>query len=272
MIHAGFGIVYAPLEISDNAVGFSPNTGFSSSTSWNTSLNGGLNPNNLLHNPYPQGLVSPRGSTLGAGPSLGQSISVWDAHAKTPITYQWNFGVERQLPANLKVDASYIGTRGLHLTSDYQLDSLNPSYLSLGTALQTSVPNPFQPYVKIGALSNATITRQQLLLPYPQFTGVLEENATWGGSNYQAAQVKINKLPTHGVSFLVAYTFSKWMSNVPSADAAIGTTNSTGVHNYYDLAAENSLSEDDFPQSLIVNVVADLSFGVENICWAMLTL
>lgn len=165
------------------------------------------------------------------------------------------------MPANLKVDASYIGTRGLHLTSDYQLDSLNPSCLSLGTALQTSVPNPFQPYVKIGALSNATITRQQLLLPYPQFTGVLEENATWGGSNYQAAQVKINKLPTHGVSFLVAYTFSKWMSNVPSADAAIETTNSTGVQNYYDLAAENSLSEDDFPQSLIVNVVADLPFG-----------
>jgi hypothetical protein len=59
----------------------------------------------------------------------------------------------------------------------------------------------------------------------------------------------------------LAYTFSKWMSNVPSADAAIGTTNSTGVQNYYDLAAENSLSEDDFPQSLIVNVVADLPFG-----------
>lgn len=261
VIHTGFGIVYAPLEISDNAVGFAPNTGYSSSTSWSTSLNGGLTPNNLLHNPYPQGLVAPSGNTLGAGTSLGQSISVWDAHQKTPTTYQWNFGVERQLPGSLKVDASYVGTRGLYLTNDFQLDSLNPSYLSLGTGLQTQVANPFQPYVSIGTLSSATVAQRQLLLPYPQFTGVLEENATWGDSDYQAAQVKINKLPTHGISFLVAYTFSKWLSNVPSADAAIGTTNSTTVQNYYDLAAEKSLSEDDFPQSLIANAVADLPFG-----------
>lgn len=261
VLHAGAGIVYAPLEISNNAVGFAPNTGYSSSTSWETSQNGGLNPLNLLSNPYPQGLVQPTGNSLGAGTALGQSIGVWDAHPKTPETYQWNFGIQRQLPSDITVEAAYVGTRGLHWTNNLSLNQLNPSYLSMGTTLQKQVANPFQPYVSIGTLSGATVTQQQLLLPYPQFTGVTVENATWGSSDYQSGQFKVNKQTTHGVSFLAVYTISKWLANSPGADAPIGTNNGTSVQNYYNLKAERSLSENDIPQALIFNSVIELPFG-----------
>jgi len=261
VVRGGYGIVYAPLELSNNAVGFVPNTGFSSTTTWETSLNGGLNPYDLLSNPYPQGLVKPNGSSGGAGTSLGQSLSVWDAQPKTPRSYQWNFGIQRQLPSNILAEAAYVANRGLHLTHNFAMDTLNPQYLSMGTSLQTKVPNPFQPYVTIGALSQSTVTKQQLLLPFPQFTGVSPENQTWGWSNYQSAQFKVNKRTTHGISMLAVYTISKWISNVTSQDAPIGTTNNTAVQNWYDLAAEKSLSENDIPQSLILNVVADLPFG-----------
>lgn len=261
VLHAGAGIVFAPLEISNNAVGFAPNTGYSSSTSWETSQNGGLNPHNLLSNPYPQGLVQPSGNSLGAGTAMGQSIGVWDAHPKTPETYQWNVGIQRQLPSSLTVEAAYVGTRGLHWTNNLSLNQLDPAYLSKGTALQNQVANPFQPFVKIGALSSATVTQQQLLLPYPQFTGVTVENATWGSSSYQSGQFKVNKHMTHGVSFLAVYTISKWLANAPGADAPIGTNNSTSVQNYYNLKAEKSLSENDIPQALIFNSVIELPFG-----------
>jgi hypothetical protein len=261
VIHAGAGIVYAPLEISNNAVGFAPNTGYSSSTSWETSQNGGLNPYNLLSNPYPQGLVQPTGNSLGAGTALGQSIGVWDAHPKTPETYQWNLGIQRQFPSNMTVEAAYVGTRGLHWTNNLSLNQLNPSYLGMGTALQNPVANPFQPFVSIGALSGATVTQQQLLLPYPQFTGVTEENATWGSSSYQSGQFKVNKHTTHGISFLAVYTISKWLANAPGADAPIGTNNGTSVQNNYNLRAEKSLSENDIPQALIFNSVIELPFG-----------
>jgi Carboxypeptidase regulatory-like domain len=261
VVRGGFGMVYAPLELSNNAVGFAPNTGYSSSTSWNTSQNGGLNPYNVLSNPYPQGLVKPTGNSLGAGTSLGQSLSVWMQNPKTPRSYQWNFGIQQQLPSNILVEAAYVANRGLHLTHNFSDDVLNPQYLSMGTALQAQVPNPFQPFVTVGALSNAKVTEQQLLLPYPQFTGLTIENATWGGSNYQSAQFKLNKRPTHGVSLLAVYTISKWLANMTVSDAPVGTTNNTAVQNWYDLAAEKSLSENDIPQSLIANVVADLPFG-----------
>jgi len=261
VVRGGFGMVYAPLELSNNAVGFAPNTGYSSSTTWETSLNGGLNPDNLLSNPYPQGLVKPTGNSLGAGTSLGQSLSVWQQNPKTPRSYQWNFGIQQQLPSNILVEAAYVANRGLHLTHNFSADTLNPEYLSMGTALQTQVPNPFQPYVSVGSLSNAKVTQQQLLLPYPQFTGLSIENDTWGGSNYQSVQFKVNKRPTHGVSILAVYTVSKWLSNMTAADAPIGTTNNTAVQNWYDLAAEKALSENDIPQSLIVNVVDELPIG-----------
>lgn len=261
VIRGGFGTSYAPLEISNSAVGFAANTGFGSTTAWNVSNNGGLNPANLLSNPYPQGLLQPSGASLGAGTSLGQSISVWDRNPKTPQSYQWNVGIEQQFPSDVVFNLSYVADRGLHLTDIFQLNQLNASYLSLGTALTSQVSNPFRPFVSIGALSNPTVTKQQLLLPYPQFTGVTDINATWGKSNYQAMQATLNKRMTHGVSFLVAYTWSKWMSNVPNEEAQIGSANVSSVQNYGNLAAEYSLSETDQPQNIVANTVVRLPFG-----------
>lgn len=261
VVRAGAGVMYAPLEISNNAVGFSPNIGFSSSTSWEATTNGGLIPENLLSNPYPQGLVQPAGSSLGAATSLGQALSVWDAHPDTPQSYQWSFGIQQQLPSNTLVEASYVASRGLHLAHNFNINTLDPKYTSLGTGLQSEVANPFQPFVSIGVLSQPTVTQLQLLLPYPQFTGISVENMTWGGSNYQSAQFKVNKRTSHGISLLAAYTISKWMSNITSQDANIGPTNNTGVQSFYDLAAEKALSENDIPQSLILNAVVDLPFG-----------
>lgn len=261
VVRGGAGLVYAPLEISDNAVGFTPTTGFSSTTNWVTSLNGGLNPYNLLSNPYPQGLVSPTGSSLAAATGLGQSVSVWTAHPKTPLSYQWNFGIQQQLPSSVLVEAAYVASRGEHLTHNFDHNALSPEYLSMGGALQSKVANPFQPFVSIGALSQPTVTQEQLLLPFPQLTGLNAVNETWGDSSYESAQFKVNKRTTHGISMLAVYTISKWLSDVTVADAPIGPTNNTGVQNWYDLRAEKSLSENDMPQVLILNVVAELPFG-----------
>jgi hypothetical protein len=261
VVRGGFGTSYAPLEISNSAVGFTANTGFGSATAWNVSNNGGLNPANVLSNPYPQGLLQPSGSLLGAGTSLGQSVSVWDSNAKTPQTYQWNVGVEQQFPSEIVLNVAYVADRALHLTNVFQLNQLNSSYLRLGTGLTTQVANPFQPFVSIGTLSNATVAKQQLLLPYPQFTGVTEINATYGKSNYQAMQVTVNKRITHGISFLVDYVWSKWMSNVPNEEAQIGSANVSTVQDNGNLAAEYSLSETDQPQNIVMNAVVKLPFG-----------
>ena len=132
VIRGGAGIFYAPLQISNNAVGFSPSSGFSASTAYTSSTNGGLTPFTTLSNPFTSGIVAPSGSSLGAATFLGQTLTVWDSHPVMPRSYQWNFDVQQQLPWSVLFDVAYVGNRGVHLAGDRQIDTLPSSYLSLG--------------------------------------------------------------------------------------------------------------------------------------------
>ena len=234
-VRGGFGMSYAPLEIANNAVGFSPSLGFASSTSWNTSNDGGYTPANVLSNPFPQGLVAPNGARLGAATQLGQSITVWNHNPPTPLSTQWNLDVQQQLHPTLLLDVGYSASRGEHLTGTFDRNTLNPSYLALGTGLTTQVANPFAGQITVGTLSNARVAQRQLLLPFPQFLSVQEVNNPYGSSIYHSLQTKLVKRTSKGLTFLASYTWSKLISNVNGQNAPIGPTDNTGVQNYYNL-------------------------------------
>jgi hypothetical protein len=260
-VRGGFGMSYAPLEIANNGVGFSPSLGFASSTNWNTSNDGGFTPANLLANPFPQGLVAPTGARLGAGTQLGQALTVWNHNPPTPLSTQWNLDVQQQISPTLLFDLGYSGSRGEHLTGTFDRNTLDPKYLALGAGLTTQVANPFAGQVAVGTLSNARVAQRQLLLPYPQFLSVQEVNNPYGSSIYHSLQTKLVKRTSKGLTFLASYTWSKLISNVNAQNAPIGPTNNTGVQNYYDLAAERSVSELNQPHNFIGNVVYELPFG-----------
>ena len=260
-VRGGFGMSYAPLEISSNAVGFSPSLGYASTTSWNTSNDGGYTPANLLRNPFPQGLVQPTGNSLGAATQLGQALTVWNHNPPTPLAIQWNLDVQQQFGHSILFDLGYSGSRGKHLTGTFDRNTLNPTYLSLGTGLTTQVTNPFQPFVTIGTLANAKVAQRQLLLPYPQFLGVQDVNNPYGASSYNSLQTKLVKRMSGGLTFLASYTWSKLISNVNAQNASIGTTDNTGVQNYYNLRGERAVSELNQTHNLIVNGVYELPFG-----------
>jgi hypothetical protein len=251
---------YAPLEITNNNLGFTPSLGYASSTAWNSSNDAGLTPANLLRNPYPQGLVQPTGNSLGAATQLGQDITVWNHNPRTPLTLQWNLDVQQQFPANFLFDVGYSASRGEHLTSTIALNQLDPKYLALTTGLTTQVANPFKPFVSIGTLSNATVAQRQLLLPYPQYLSVTEVNNPFGSSTYHSLQSKFVKRMSYGVTLLASYTWSKLISNV-NAQASPNGSGTTSPQNSYDLRAERSVSELDQPHNLVLNGVWQLPIG-----------
>ena len=89
-------------------------------------------------------------------------------------------------------------------------------------------------------LNNATVQREQLLRPFPQYCSVAEQQATNGDSYYDALQLTYTHRFSAGFSVLASYTFSKFIDNVAGNN---GWANSgpTSIRNYYDLAAEKSV-------------------------------
>jgi hypothetical protein len=256
VLRGGTGLFYAPLEISNSNTGTTPSQGFSSTTTYVGSLDG-LTPFNYLRNPYPNGLVQPTRSSLGAATFLGQNLTVWDTHARTPYAAQWNADVQRRLPGDFILDVAYAGNRGIKLARTRELNALNPQYLPMGTALQRQITNPFASIITSGTLSQSTVRAQQLLLPYPQFTGVLVMNSTSGNSSYHSVQVKLEKRFSQGVSLLIAYTGAKLLTDSGSSLA----WGDESVQNWYNLNAERSVSDLDQSRQVAASFVAELPFG-----------
>ena len=172
VIRGGYGIFMGPVYGSGYNNGEVPITGWQGSTPWVTSLDG-VTPNNLLGNPYPNGFVFATGNSLGLATDLGQGVSGAIRTRKTSYSEQWNLDFQHTLPGQILFDLAYVGSHAVHLYGDYNANQLPDQYLSMGSALQQQVSNPFygNPLITPGALSGPTVAQSQLLLPFPQFTG-----------------------------------------------------------------------------------------------------
>jgi len=108
-------------------------------------------------------------------------VSQWmvDPNFRTPVYDQWNVGIQRELPANMTLDANYVGSNGRH--EDW------------GPALNVPQPGP---------------GNQQARRPYPYMQPQWFDQSV-GDSRYNALQVTVRERATHGITFLAAYTLSK---------------------------------------------------------------
>jgi hypothetical protein len=266
VLRSGFAILY-PGTTADNSGNFPTVQGFNPlSSAINTA--DGFTPFNqpnragLLSNPYPNGLSPVVGSQLGALTAVGDSNTGFLRNDKHPYYEQWNFGVQRQLPGNMLIEAAYVGAHGVHLAdfAGAAYNALPDQYLSLGNALYESLPNPF--YGKVPATSSLgaseTTTRMQLLLPHPYFTGLTGQAAHIATSRYNGVQIKADKRFSHGLSSLVSYTFSKNMDNASTTDGLSGL----GHQDSNNRSLDNSVSAFDRSHVLNINFSYELPFGV----------
>ena len=95
---------------------------------------------------------------------------------------------------------SYIGARGDHLPLGGTVDTalnvnqLDPKYMALGSQLNAAVPNPFFGNAAAGPLATqATLTRAQLLRPYPQFLNVQRPAGLRGHQPLQRRRRRVGK-------------------------------------------------------------------------------
>lgn len=186
------------------------NTGFQLSTPY-VATDGAVIPNQTrISNPYPDGIRQPYGRSLGLGTLVGQSISFTNPDRVIPKVHQYSFGFEHELPWRTVVELTYAGSRSRSLETSKQIDALTADqFAQFGATLNGTVANPFAGLLPGTGLNAATTTRQQLLRPYPQFTGITENRLPYGQSWYNSLQMRAEKRLSTGLQFLVTYTFSK---------------------------------------------------------------
>ena len=197
-------------------------TGFTATTSYVNSLDGGVTPNPQapLSNPYPNGIQTPTGASLGLATQLGFGAAFDQPTRRLPRQWQFSFGIQRLLPARTVLDVKYVGSRTRNLALATQWDYIPETQRALGQAnpgyLNNLVPNPFYGVLPASSAlaASATLPAWRLMVPYPGFNGVNEQTNPAGKVRYDGLQVQVEKRAfegswTGGMTFILAYTYSK---------------------------------------------------------------
>ncbi|MEO8657216.1 MAG: TonB-dependent receptor [Bryobacteraceae bacterium] len=262
VMRAGFGLFYTPAIEFGDYEGLSMN-GFTQSTPYVGSVDG-ITPTDLLRNPFPKGLLLPAGKAAGALTNVGQSTNAVLRGRPTPYVEQWTYGLQYEVLPQTVLEASYVGNHGVKLLyAGFEMNSLDPTYLSLGNTLNDPVANPFYGHIAVGPLSGPTIPRGQLLRPYPQFDSVSAVQPPSGMSTYQALNLSLNRRFSQGLQFLVTFTASKYLAT-PEGNEGWAAGNAQGVRNWYDTSLEKSLMSNDIPKSFVSSFIYELPVGTKK--------
>jgi carboxypeptidase family protein len=256
VVRGGWGLYTSPFVFSNGI----NQMGYSQSTPFTASQNNGLTFLSTLSNPYPSGTLQPVGNSLGPNTFLGQSFSTSPTRV-APVDFQnpqlsrYLVNVQRELPAQWLLEVGYAGSHGYNLTTNEELNAIPAQYLSSSQArdqanvdfLAALVANPFAGGLLPTGFTAATVARSQLLRPFPQFNNV-PIYGDEGTSQYDSAQMKIEKRFTHGYSIIGTYTFSHFTDRVFRLNPT-------------DPGFENRLARDDVPHRVTTSLLYELPFG-----------
>jgi hypothetical protein len=243
VLRGGYGLIYAQTFDDPGAA-----PGFSQRTPMVTFIRTGI-PQNILTNPFPDGIQQPVGNTQGLATFLGQGFNVSDVNRVVPWTHQFSFEIQRELPGQFLVTAAYVGNRARGFSVTKGINEIPRDAFALGaTELSRNVNNPLAGLIPGTSLNGATVQRQQLLRPFIQFLGINELNRSEGQSKYDSFQLMLYKRLSRGLNFSVAYTNSKTIEKASYANAQ-------------DSELEKLIAAWDVPQSLQINGVYELPFG-----------
>lgn len=262
VIRAGYQIGYDSFfnNIASNAAASSPNV-ISTST---PSVVTGSSPRGLANfsSQFPAMAAS-------LSPLTGQNLI--DPGLVNPYYQRWSLGFQRQMPLNLIMDVSYVGSSGSRL---YISEDANPFFLNpaLRGPIPAGYPTNCTPGANITTAAQATArfpigTLCPLSGRLDNLQGGRQVRTNGGHSSYHAGQLEVRRRFADNFSVTGAYTFSKNLSN---ADEVFGT----GVGSSGSLFAlpavlggdrfEKALSQNDRTHRAVFTYVFEIPFMREQ--------
>jgi outer membrane receptor protein involved in Fe transport len=260
-VRAGYGLFFLPLGLEPTIV----------TTPFNFTVvadvfNPDYTPRTTLSNPFPAGVARPASADRVTDGTyrLGTNSNIVLRNQPAFYVQQWNFAIGRQLNWATVIDATYYGSRGVHLPiPGMELNQIDPRHLAQGGAWLTElVPNPYFGEIAGGLLSQRNVPRMQLLKPFPQFASPTTANAFGGSLNYvrppvgdsvyHAATLRFERRFTKGFSLTAHYTVSKLIDTGGAGNGA-AFLDPSALRDIYNTRLERSVGSFDVPQRLVLS-------------------
>jgi hypothetical protein len=171
------------------------------------------------------------------GPCQGTGTLVFsiDPRIRTPRVTEWVLDIQRQLTNNLVLEAGYTGNEGHKLQRARQRN---------------------QAILRSSAADATTFDQRR---PWPGFPGRLQDIEGDVNANYNAANVKLTQRFSHGLTYMVGYTWGK------SIDSGSGVRPGGGDAfdrvTSYDDHRERALSQFDTHRRMVASILYELPVG-----------
>ena len=181
--------------------------------------------------------LTPGFGAVRLGQSPVESVEFFQPGPRdTSYLMSFNFNIQRQLPAQMIVEAGYLSTLGHKLASpaNLTLNQVRPDLMGPGNA--------------------------QARRPFPQFTDVVQIAQPIGNSNYHAMNIKVDKRYSKGLHFQTNYTWARGIDDVESR-GELGGNPGSALANVYNRRADRGLSGNSIKHRLISSVVWELPVG-----------
>jgi hypothetical protein len=222
IVRAGYGIFTASVGVSYTNTN---QTGFSQSTPIQASLDNGLTYRATIADPFPTGLIQPVRSSSGLSTNLGQGVSFFGDKRPHPYSQRWSVGMQRQLPFQAMIEASYVGNRNTRFGVNRELSYTPAQYLSTSPVrdqatidyLGKTFPNP---YAGLNPIYGSVISRGSLLRNYSEFSSVQYQLDPIGYSWYHSLQTRVERRLANSWTLQASYTWSKAMEAAEFMNAA----------------------------------------------------
>ena len=203
-VRAGFGMAYDVLFDNIGILGLPPEF----TTTVDTPLTAAI-PNYLKNGGIPANFQA----SSSLDPVTARALtSNYIANQKLPESIQWNLGVQHVFHKDYTVEVRYLGSRGVHLITQNQLNRipLTSATRNIPTYLQT--PSTAQLAALPLTLGDLTAGSNNSYAPYG-FGGTVTSDLSRGNSTYNGLAVQANKRFSRGLQFVGSYTWSHLISD-----------------------------------------------------------
>ncbi len=205
----------------------------------------------------------PANTTFSTLAGQRAATSAYVPNQKLPYSEQWTLGVQHVFHHDYTAELRYVGTRGVHLDVQEQIDVQSPvtpanqlptSYTGRSVAL-----NGPQSLAKLEATVNGVPYNKVAAFYTAGLTSAITSDEPFGGSNYNGLQAQLTRRMQKGLLLNAAYTWSKAMDD-STADFNTTALNPRRPQDSQNLKAEYSRSDLDRTNRFTLEVVYDLPF------------